>query len=277
MSFKIEEYLNSLPLDIEHIDVSNRGLTYLPNLQRFTNLKTFICAHNKITWIPPLNNSLIKLVCVYNNIKELPCLNENLTILNCSFNKLTKLPNLNENLEELDCSNNKLTVLPKFNDKLSILNCSYNQLTNIPRLNENIYKINSYHNLLKELPQLNNKFICKICLKNNLSQLPNLNNMMTIIVSKIGTKDQLLRRSFLTDIISDTLYHCSIPILVLKYMHIIENFRFTYYCLRFKTQFKKWLWERVRQPNIMAKFHPDHLNTIKERDDLEVFLEEWTK
>ncbi len=272
MSFKIEEYLNSLPLDIEHIDVSNKGLTYLPDLQKFKNLKTLICAHNKITWIPPLNNSLIKLVCVYNNIKELPCLNENLKILNCSYNKLTKLPYLNDKLEELNCSNNKLTVLPIFNDKLSILDCSYNQLTKLPRLNKNIYKILSYHNLFKEFPQLNDKYISKICSK--YGQLPYLNHIITIIVSKIGSENHI---NSLSEIISDTLYHCSLPIFVLINIHMIEKFRFTYYCLRFKTQLKKWLWEKVREPKIIQKFHPDHLNTLEETDDLEEFLEDWTK
>ena len=36
-TFKIEEYLNSLPEDIEEIDVSDKELTYLPDLSRFTN------------------------------------------------------------------------------------------------------------------------------------------------------------------------------------------------------------------------------------------------
>ena len=33
--FNIETYLDSLPEDIEQIDVSDKGIGYLPNLQRF--------------------------------------------------------------------------------------------------------------------------------------------------------------------------------------------------------------------------------------------------
>lgn len=34
-AFNIEEYLNSLPDDVEEINVSERRLTYLPDLSRF--------------------------------------------------------------------------------------------------------------------------------------------------------------------------------------------------------------------------------------------------
>jgi hypothetical protein len=58
---------------------------------------------------------------------------------------------------------------------------------------------------------------------------------------------------------------------------VLYNFRFTYFCLKFKNKFKRWLWEKVREPKIMKKFHPDHLNSLQENEDLEVFLEEWIK
>ncbi len=38
-AFNIEEYLNSLPDNIEVIDVSYKGLTYLPDLSRFKQFK----------------------------------------------------------------------------------------------------------------------------------------------------------------------------------------------------------------------------------------------
>jgi hypothetical protein len=58
-------------------------------------------------------------------------------------------------------------------------------------------------------------------------------------------------------------------------INILNNFRFLYYSLKFKSQFKKWLWEKVREPEIMKQFHPDHLNELKESDDLEEFLDGW--
>jgi hypothetical protein len=43
MEFNIEEYLNSLPEDIEEIDISGKGITYLPDLSRFKKLKILEC------------------------------------------------------------------------------------------------------------------------------------------------------------------------------------------------------------------------------------------
>jgi len=58
-------------------------------------------------------------------------------------------------------------------------------------------------------------------------------------------------------------------------LNILNTFRFTFYCLKFKKHFKKWLWERVREPKIIAKFHPDYLNNLNESDDLETFIKDW--
>ena len=89
MEFNIEEYLNSLPLDITEIDISRRGLTYLPDLSRFKQLTHLECDYNQLTWLPPLNNKLIYLVCHHNKLTELPPLNNTLTHLDCSHNYLT--------------------------------------------------------------------------------------------------------------------------------------------------------------------------------------------
>ena len=58
MAFNIETYLNSLPLDTRCIDLSNKGLTYIPDLSRFKQLTHLFCNDNKLTWLPPLNNTL---------------------------------------------------------------------------------------------------------------------------------------------------------------------------------------------------------------------------
>jgi hypothetical protein len=116
MTFNIETYLNSLPEDIEIIDISKKSINYLPSLKRFKNLKE----------------------------------------LNCSGNNLTSLPELNENLKILYCFNNP------------------------------IYKIiNSYDiNIIKQR------------------------------------------------------------------LKILNNFHYLYYCLKFKKQFRDWLWLKVRRPKI---------------------------
>ena len=35
-------------------------------------------------------------------------------------------------------------------------------------------------------------------------------------------------------------------------------------CLKYKIQFRKWLWERVRLPRINLEYHPDKLYNAAE-------------
>ena len=96
MSFNIEEYLNSLPRKITIINVANKGITYLPDLSRFTQLKELDCSNNQLTSLPKLNNSLLRLY--------------------CSNNKLTSLPKFNKKLQELSCDNNQLINYNSFTE-----------------------------------------------------------------------------------------------------------------------------------------------------------------
>jgi len=184
-AFNIEEYINSLPLDTTEINISNKRLTYLPDLSRFKNLTFLNVSRNQLT--------------------ELPQLNKTLKNLYCHTNKLTELPPVNNELKILDCKDNQLTMLPPLNNKLRYLSCYDNYF-----YNENIEKYKyDFHNI-------------------NL-------------------------------------------------IKALRNFRYTYYALKYKNHFKRWLWEKVREPKVMEKFHPDHLNDLKDTDDLEVFLDNWIK
>jgi hypothetical protein len=87
-AFNIEEYLNSLPKNTETINVSNKNLTYIPSLKRFTNLKKLYCSNNQLTQLPELNSSLQYLFCYNNQLTQLPELNSSLEILNCYNNEL---------------------------------------------------------------------------------------------------------------------------------------------------------------------------------------------
>ena len=49
MDFDIINYLNSLPEDIECMDLRNNNLTFIPSLKRFKNLKELNCSENKLT------------------------------------------------------------------------------------------------------------------------------------------------------------------------------------------------------------------------------------
>jgi len=221
MEFNIEDYINSLPLDTIEIDVSGSGLTVLPDLTRFKQLTYLNCSDNKLTELPPLNNTLKVLVCSLNQLTELPPLNDNLTFLDCSYNQLTKLPSLNKNLQQIYCYRNEISKFPPLNNNLVVLECCLNQLT--------------------ELPVLNNKLVKLYCSNNKIYNIKfNRNNR---------SNENIIQ--------------------------ILRKFRNTYYLLKFKKHFKRWLWEKVREPKIMAKFHPSHLDELLETDDLEVFLEDW--
>ena len=110
------EYIDSLPEDIEEINVSNKGLTSL-DVTRFKNLKILNCSNNQLTSLH-LNERLQIINCSYNRLTSLH-LNEELQILNCSYNQFTSL-RLNRNLQRLYCYNNQLTSL-YLNEKLETI------------------------------------------------------------------------------------------------------------------------------------------------------------
>lgn len=190
---------------------------------------------------------------IVNYINSLP---SDTTEINVCDLKLTFLPDLSrfDKLTNLICSNNNLTSLPPLNKSLEYLDCSFNKLTKLPQLNSNLRRLDCDHNLLTDLPYLNNITVLN-CVNNPMPRLPALNTKLTYINCDL--------------LCSFILYSNKIKILM--------KFRFTFYCLKFKNKFKKWLWEKVREPKVMTKFHPTHLNALKDNDNLEVFLEDWIK
>ena len=114
-TFNIQTYIDSLPNNVEIIDVSSKQIKYLPDLSRFKQLEQLLCYNNQLTYLPNLNEKLQKLDCDNNQLTSLPTLNDNLQILICDNNQLTSLPSLNENLQILYCWHNQLTSLPSLN------------------------------------------------------------------------------------------------------------------------------------------------------------------
>ena len=160
------------------------------------------------------------------------------TCIVLSNKNLKILPDLTrfKQLTHLFCNDNHLTWLPHLNNTLIQLDCSGNKLTELPPLNNNLTQLYCSFNCLTSLPPLNNNLTHLYCSRNNIFN----NNINNINIIKI-----------------------------------LRNFRNTYYLLKFKKHFKRWLWEKVREPKIMAKFHPSHLDALEETDDLEVFLDDW--
>lgn len=133
----IDEFLNSRPLTIEKLSISNCELNNLPDLSRFTSVKTLYCINNNIEsfsgeFLPP---SIKRLYFNCNKLNAIPeNLPEGLTYLSCNYNKLTALPEtLPDSLEVLWCNNNKITEMPsKMPLKLITLWCNNNLLTELP-------------------------------------------------------------------------------------------------------------------------------------------------
>ena len=234
-TFNIEEYLYSLYDFEEIIDISNKNLTYLPDLSRFKNLKILSCYHNNLVSLPPLPNSL--------------------QILYCSHNQLVSLPPLPNSLQELYCYNNQLSSLYPLPNSLEILFCDDNQLVSLPSLPNSLEILRCYNNQLVTLPPLPNSLKLLYCNNNQLTSLPPLPNSLEILFCKNNPTDEFINPY--TYSIIDTK----------KHVKILNKFINLYYCIKYKNKFRKWLWD-IREKKVKEEYHPDRLREILEGKDI---------
>jgi Leucine-rich repeat (LRR) protein len=271
-TFNIEEYLNSLPDDIEGINVSGKGLTYLPDLSRFKKLKRLFCHNNNLTRLPELTNNLNSLNCANNKLTVLPELNENLQILFCYDNNLTILPELNHKLREINCSKNDITSLPELTNNLKGLNCSNNKLTRLPELNEELKYLFCSNNELISLPKLNEKLEYLYCNYNKLTRLPELNDNLKLLNC---SNNKLTSLPELNDNLQNlSCYNNDLPDIVMNIGIITEekrniinklaNYRDKIIHSKYKTKLRDFYYKKVVEPKEMAKFHPDNIQNILE-------------
>jgi Leucine-rich repeat (LRR) protein len=216
--------------------------TYLNSLPE--NVLTIDISCRGLTSFPDLTRfkNLKILNCSVNQLTYLPTLPQNLKILYCSNNQLTSLPTLPQNLTELNCYNNKLTSLPTLPQNLKILYCSNNQLTSLPTLPQNLDYLDCSYNKLTVLPTLPQNLETLHCYNNPISEIVN-NSSFIKIKQNIQT---------------------------------LNNFRHLYYCLQFKEQLRKWLWEKVRESKIKKLYNPIYLlENLGEEDELDAVLDNW--
>ena len=275
VKFDIYKYIDSLPDDIDEIDVSFKKLNYLPDLSRFKKLETLFCYNNKLTSLPVLPENLKMLYCHFNELTLLPNLPENLKVLNCKYNKLTSLPVLPENLETLNCSNNNLTSLPILPENLKILYCCFNKLTSLPVLPENLETLNCSNNNLTSLPILPENLKLLNCCFNKLTSLPILpeylerlycynNKLRSLPVLLENLIELLYYNNPIYDIIKNNNLN------IKKNIKTWNNFRYLYYCLKYRKRFL-----RMMEPVIKKRYHPSYLYDLKEDDDLDEKLGAW--
>ena len=171
-------------------------------------------------------------------------LHEDILTIDISNKDITSLPDLTrfKNLTKLDCSYNKLTLLPTLPQNLTKLYCFHNQLISLPTLPQNLTKLYCSYNKLTLLPTLPQK----------LKSLGYVNNP----IYKIVNNDSLIK--------------------IKQNIQLLNNFRHLYYCLKFKKQLRKWLWENVREPNIKKQYNPIYLiNNLDDEDNLDTVLNNW--
>ena len=200
--------------------------------------------HTLETYLNSLPEDILTLDISCKGIKSLPDLTKfkNLKKLYCYDNQLTSLPTLPQNLEILHCFCNQLTYLPTLPQNLEILYCDNNQLTYLPTLPQNLEKLHCFDNKLTSLPTLPQNIIELYCHDNPIFKIVNSN----ILFQRI------------------------------KNIQILNNFRYLYYCLKFKKHFRKWLWEKVKEPNVKKLYNPIYLiENLGHEDDLETVLDNW--
>lgn len=141
----IEEYFDSLPIDTLSIHLIGEGLTYIPSMARFKDLRRLDLAHNKLTELP---DDLDK------------CMN--LTHLSCHNNRITHLPECIGNmfrLQHILCQENCIERLPrKLPPYIVTLYADNNRLTSFPVSHTNKYphlqNLNLNHNRIAEMPAI---------------------------------------------------------------------------------------------------------------------------
>jgi Leucine-rich repeat (LRR) protein len=251
------------------------------------NLKIFYCENNNIDNLPTLPRKLTDLKCSHNNITNLPTLPFNLEYLDCSHNNITNLPTLPINLSELNCSHNNITTLPILQHKLTHLNCSNNNITNLPTLPFNLIDLNCSHNNIKHLPKLNNSLVRlnednynAFFINNSLLRLnADNNNIFAINKSFVDELPNYFNISlnnnplYLLPLLphfheNKKIYITKSSLYELYHLHIgIHNFRFTYFILKYKKKFMKWMYGRLREERIQREMHPDNIDVKKILND----------
>ena len=236
----IEEYFAQLPDDIESIGVPIQT-HYLPNLSRFYKLR--------------------ELQCIYNKLTQLPTLPATLEYLSCCHNQLTQLPTLPRTLKMLYCSNNQLTQLPTLPPTLTMLLCCYNQLKQMPNLQPTLTDLFCYNNQLSQLHSLPLTLKYLVCCNNQLKQLPTLPSTLL----HLDCRNNLFPFDHgIHDEPFDATSKMKYIIEITNKNNIIIRFKELFYTLKYKKQFRHWLWVHIREPKIRNKYHPDNLIKLLE-------------
>ena len=215
-------------------------------------------------YLNSLSDDIVELSICGKGIKFLPDLTrfKKLKKLNCHNNKLTSLSNLPQNLEILYCTSNQLTSLSDLPQSLKELYCTSNQLTSLSNLPENLKTLDCTNNQITSLFNLPQNLEILDCHKNQITSLSDLPQSLKILNCVNNPFYQVVRGNTL--------------IKTKQNIQTLNNFCNLYYYLKFKKHFRKWLWEKVREPKAKKLYNTIYLiENLNEEDDLDTVLNNW--
>ena len=132
----------------------------------------------------------------------------------------------------------------------------------MPTLPQNLQELYCYHNELTSLPTLPQNLKIVYCYNNELTYLPTLPQNLRELYYSTNPIYEIVN--------NNSLFQTK------QNIQILNNFRHLYYCLQFKTQLRKWLWEKVREPKIQKLYNPIYLiENLGDEDDLDAVLDNW--
>lgn len=266
-------------------DLSETGISILPNFSTlFTTITELDIRFNKLTNIDILVNmtQLKKLFCSRNRLNSIPII-PSLTFLDCYGNPDIKRIGYYENLLELHCqycSIEEIVSMPK----LLFMTCCKNNLT---RLNSfrSLRELTCMGNPIKELSFM--PFLQKLKIMcTQITHLPELKSLTYLEGSECLITTGFLHNEMteiycpsLFDTIGDhNLYESSMDRCILRNRcNQIVRFRELYYSLKYKSQLRNFLWERVRRPKLEMYYHPERLLAFLEEneEDWQDKIESW--
>jgi len=198
------------------------------------------------------------------NIHELPELPESISRLIISRTSLERLPDrLPSRLMYFVLEKNpKLEQLPPLPCELSLFTCVDTSVRELPPLPEFLYRLYCWNNELVDLPRIPPNLRYLRCANNPFTLSPWINALHKEVPQQ-------------QDIMQDDMFSYGQLYVDIKEIQTIYRFREMYYAVRFREQFRRWLWI-PRERTIKRNLHPERLVRfleITEIDDLEKALD----
>lgn len=308
------------PEDTKKIDLGSLKLEYLPSLKRFSKLKLLDISNNQLHHLPELPEGLDVLYCHRNQLTSLRNVPSTVTILMADCNKLKRIsseeiPSVKylcvaqnqierivgfpQRLEYFYACANEFNSLPPFPDTLTTINVSDNDLVELPTLPPFLWKLYCDRNArLSRLPNIPSTLRFLQCFRCRLSRIPRLpdgvvnldmadnpirimENIPTGLLHRISGNIPLFDVIAPRNLENAFLTWMEIMDICRSNLQTLNRFRELYYAIKFKAQFRRWMWNKHRIARIERDNHPDRLrealDAAEEEDgedvDMEVVLQ----